>query len=100
MARATRASSKAFDRRTVYDLDAGQRFDEFGERRAPHAVAGRRRDDNRQFQRFCGFGQGHYVVFQLSDRIVADAAHEADLMIDKDERRVLGSQGFVRSGLI
>src|SRR5260370_42000454 len=39
-------------------------------------------------------------MFQLGGRIVTDARHEADLMIDEDERRVLGSQGFVRSGLI
>ena len=43
----TRASSKAVDRRTVDDLDAWQRFDEFGERRTPHAVARRRGRDNR-----------------------------------------------------
>src|SRR5881275_1915933 len=36
------------DRRTVNDLDAGQRFDEFGERRTPHAVARRRGNDDRQ----------------------------------------------------
>jgi hypothetical protein len=39
-------------------------------------------------------------MFQLAGRIVTDARHEADLMIDEDERRVLGGQGFVRSGLI
>src|SRR5260370_22444316 len=36
------------DRRTVNDLDGRQRFDEFGERRTPHAVARRRVDDDRQ----------------------------------------------------
>src|SRR6266481_3173239 len=39
-------------------------------------------------------------MFQLADRIVTDARHEADLMIDEDERRVLGSQGFVGANLI
>jgi hypothetical protein len=39
--------------------------------------------------------QGHDVMFQLAGRIVTDPCHEADLMIDEDERRVLGSQGFV-----
>jgi len=31
---------------------------------------------------------------------VTDARHQADLIIDEDERRVLGRQRFVRSGLI
>ncbi len=34
-------------------------------------------------------------LIQLARRIVADARHEAYLMIDEDERRVLGGQGLV-----
>src|SRR5690242_18582349 len=67
------------DHRTVDDRDARQRFDEFAERRTPHAVARRRGCDNRQFQCFCSSGQGHDVVFQLAGRVVTDACHEADL---------------------
>src|SRR6202040_832962 len=57
------------DRRTVNDLDAGQRFDQFGERRTPHAVARSRRDNNRQLQCLGRFGQSYDVVFQLAGRI-------------------------------
>jgi hypothetical protein len=34
-------------------------------------------------------------VFQLAGRIVANARHEADLMIDENERGIFGSEGFV-----
>src|SRR2546423_15691784 len=39
-------------------------------------------------------------MFQLAGRIVTDAGHEANLMIDQNKRRIFGSQGFVRIGLI
>ncbi len=39
-------------------------------------------------------------MFQLAGRIVTDAGHEADLMIDEDERCVLRSEGLVGTGLI
>jgi hypothetical protein len=51
----------------------------------PHAVAHRRGNDDRQFQ----------WLLQLWPRAArlcfnsTDASHEADLMIDEDERRVL-----------
>src|SRR5438034_6029999 len=39
-------------------------------------------------------------MFQLAGRIVTDAGHEANLMIDQNKRRIFRSQGFVRVGLI
>src|SRR6266568_2010779 len=68
---------------------------EFGECRTPHAVARRRRRDDRQLQRLRRLGEGHHVVFQLAGRTVADARHQADLVIDEDKRSVLGSQRLV-----
>ena len=50
--------------------------------------------------RFRGFGQGYYIVFQFAGRIVTDAGHKTDLMIDENERGILGSQRFVRTHLI
>ncbi len=40
------------------------------------------------------------LCFQLARRIVTDARHEAYLMIDEDERRILGSKRFVTAVLI
>jgi hypothetical protein len=40
------------------------------------------------------------TALQLAGRIIADAGHEADLMIDEDERRIFGSEGLVRVDLI
>jgi len=34
-------------------------------------------------------------VFELARGNVPDARHEADLMIDEDNRRILGGQRFV-----
>jgi hypothetical protein len=42
-------------------------------------------------------GINRYVVFQLAARIVTDAGREANLMIDRNKRRIFGSQG-VRKG--
>lgn len=39
-------------------------------------------------------------MLQLAGRIIADAGHEADLMIDEDERRIFGGQGLVGTHLI
>jgi hypothetical protein len=39
-------------------------------------------------------------VFQLADRIVTHARHQTYLVIDENEGRVLGSQGFVGVNLI
>ena len=40
------------------------------------------------------------LVLQLADRIITDARHQADLMIDENECRILGSEGLVRVDLI
>src|SRR5713226_5514872 len=100
IARATRASSNALtDERSMISMpgSASTSSGNVGPHMLSRAVVVY---NNRQFQCFCSSGQGHDVMFQLAGRIVTDARHEADLMIDEDERRVLGSQGFVRSGLI
>src|SRR5208337_2548754 len=34
------------------------------------------------------FGQRHHVVLQLSRRIVANAGHEADLVVNEDQGRI------------
>src|SRR5438034_9714371 len=39
-------------------------------------------------------------MFQLAGRIVTDAGHEANLMIDQNKRRIFGGQGIVRVRLI
>jgi len=39
-------------------------------------------------------------MFQLARRIVANARHETNLMIDEDQRGILGSQRFVGTHLI
>src|ERR1700686_2521003 len=54
IARNTRASSKAF---AVDDFDSGQGVDQFRKRWAPHAVARRCRDDDRQLVQLGGFGE-------------------------------------------
>src|SRR6266478_2809866 len=99
MARATRASSKALtEERSM--IDARQRFDEFGERRTPHTVARRRGNDDGELQRLGRFGQGYHVVLQLPGRVITDAGHETDLMIDEDERCIFESEGLVIVDLI
>src|SRR5229473_5154985 len=88
IARATRASSNALtDERSMISMpgSASTSSGNVG----PHMLSRRRGNDDRQLQRLRRFGQGHYIVFQLARRIVADARHEAYLMIDEDERRVL-----------
>ena len=85
---------EGIDRRTVDDRDARQCFDELGERGTPHAVACRGGNDDRQLQRFRRSRQGHHVVFQLTGRIITDAGHEADLMINENERRIFGGEGL------
>jgi hypothetical protein len=39
-------------------------------------------------------------VLQFPGRIITDARHQADLMIDENECRILGSEGLVRVDLI
>ena len=86
--------------RSIDDLDAWQRFDEFGKCRTPHAVASGRGNDDRELQRFRSFGQGHHVMLELAGRIITNAGHEADLMIDEDERRVFRGERRVGADLI
>jgi len=45
-------------------------------------------DDDRQFQGLGRFGQRDHVVLQLARRIVANPGHQADLVVDEDERGV------------
>ena len=70
-------------------------FDEFRENRTPHAVAGRGGRDGRYSQRLGGFGQSHDVVLELSSLVVAHTGHQADLMIDQNERGIVGGQGSI-----
>src|SRR5271168_1346750 len=88
------------DRRAVDDANARQGLDQFGEGRPPHTVAGRRRDDDRQLQSLCRFGQGDDVVLQFACRIVAHASHEANLMVDEDKRGVFRRKRLIRADLI
>jgi len=37
----------------------------------------------------------HHVMLELSRRIVANPGHEADLVVDEDERRVFRRQRFI-----
>jgi hypothetical protein len=39
-------------------------------------------------------------MLELSDRVVTDSGHEPKLMIDQDERGVLGCQRLVRPGCV
>lgn len=43
--------------------------------------------------------QRHHVVLQFAGRVVANTGQEAHLVIDADERRILGGEGLVRSEL-
>ena len=78
------------DRRTVDDFHPGQSFDQLGNGRSPHAVPGRRSYDDRKLQCLRGFGEADDVMFELGDRVITHSAHEADLVIDEDERGVFG----------
>jgi hypothetical protein len=42
-----------------------------------------------------GFGKVDHVMFELARGYVPDARHEADLVVDEDERCILGSEGLV-----
>src|SRR5439155_11766812 len=42
-----------------------------------------------------GVGEANDVVFQLARGNVTHARHEADLVVDEDERGVLGRQGLI-----
>jgi hypothetical protein len=42
-----------------------------------------------------GFRKADDIVFQLARGNVPNAGHEADLMIDEDNRRIVGGQRFV-----
>jgi hypothetical protein len=96
---ATVASSNALtDERSM--MRTRQGLDQFGEGRPPHTVAGRRRDDDRQLQSLCRFGQGDDVVLQFACRIVAHASHEANLMVDEDKCGVFGRKRLIRADLI
>src|ERR1700720_1735218 len=100
MARATRSSSKALtDERSMISTP-GSASTSSGERWSPHSVARRRGKDDRQLQCLGSFGQGQHVVFQLTGRIITDAGHEADLMINENERRIFGGEGLVGADLI
>jgi len=52
------------------------------------------------FSAFAALAKANHVVFQLACRIVTDAGHKADLVINEDKIRVFGSQRFVRAGLM
>jgi hypothetical protein len=83
------------DRRAIDDRNDRQRLHELRKDRTPHAVARGRGEDDRQFQGLGRFGQRHHVVLQLSRGIVANPGHEADLVVNEDERGVFRCQRFV-----
>ena len=83
------------DRGAIDDRNARQRLHEFRKGRTPHAVARGGCDDDRQLQGLGRFGQRHDVVLQLSRRIVANAGHEADLVVNEDERGVFSCKRLV-----
>jgi len=39
-------------------------------------------------------------MLELGDRVVAHSAHEADLVIDEDERRAFGCERLVTAGWV
>ncbi len=88
---------ESIDRAAVDDLRAGQRLDQLGERRPPHAVARRGRHNDRQFQRLGRFGETDDVVLQLAWGHITHARHEADLVVDEDESSVIGRQRLIRA---
>src|SRR6267143_425385 len=83
--------------RMLYEI--GDNFintaDSYGPDRAPHAVTCGCGDDDGQFVQLGSFRKADHVVFELARGNVPDARHEADLMIDEDNRRILGGQRFV-----
>src|ERR1041384_6586796 len=94
MASATLGSSNAFtDKRSMIGTP-GSASTSSG-RVGPHMLSRGRGDDNRQVQRPRCLGQRDHVVLQLSRRIIPNASHEADLVVDKDERGVFGSERVV-----
>ncbi len=42
----------------------------------------------------------HQCRFYAPERIITDAGHEADLMINENERRIFGGEGLVGADLI
>src|SRR5438309_1919309 len=87
------------DRGAVDDLETRQSLDQLWNRRPPHAVARRRGHHHRQLQGLSRLCQGHYVVLEQGNRIVTDASHQADLVIDEDERRVFGRKRLIGTAL-
>jgi len=81
--------------RTVDDVDSGESLDQLREGRAPHAVTCGGGDDDGQFVQLGSFRKADHIVFELARGNVPDTRHEADLMIDEDNRRILGGQRFV-----
>src|SRR5438034_7255218 len=53
--------------------------------KVPHAVSGGGGYDDRQLQRFRCLRQRDHIVLQLARRIIADACHEADLVVDEND---------------
>src|SRR5689334_1864895 len=98
IARATRASSKALtEERSM--ISTGKRLNEFRECR-PHmlsrAVVVTTIGSS---STLAALARATKLCFSFASRIIADARHETDLMVDKDERGVLGTQRFVRADL-
>src|SRR5579862_2981772 len=86
---------ESVDRGTVDDLHLRQSFDQFRNCWSPHAVPGRCRHDNREFERLRRLGKADDIMLELCDRVVTHPAHEADLVINEDERSVFGCERLV-----
>src|SRR5438093_2334424 len=95
IARATRASSKALTVDRSMICIPGSASTSSGNVGPPHAAARRGGDDDRELQQLGGFGEANDVVLQLASGDVANARHEADLVVDEDERCVLGRQRLI-----
>src|SRR5437773_11341303 len=65
-----------------------------------HAVAGRGGDNGWDPQHLGGLGQGDNVMFEFPGLVIPDAGHQADLMVDQNERGIVRGQGGVGLALI
>src|SRR5258706_1657043 len=96
MASATRASSKALtDERSMISrpgsasTSSGNAGPHMLSRAVVVTMIG-------SFSALAALAKADHVMLQLPGRIITNAGHEADLMIDENERCVFGSEGLVR----
>ena len=66
----------------------------------PHAVPRCGGRDDRKIECLRGLREADDVMLELSNRVVAHSAQEADLVIDEDKRGVFGCERLVRVGWV